>query len=1287
MTNTPNLALPYIDAAQSQKHVTHNAALADLDVFVQLSVKERGTLTPPVSPGAGDRYLVGVGASGAFAGQDGDVAEFIDGAWSFAPPRTGWRCYVEAEGALLIFAGGAWADVGSAIHALNNLTLLGVGAAASSGNPLTAKLNTALFTALSPAEGGSGDMRTTLNKSAAGNTVSQLYQDNYSGRAETGLCGDDHFHIKVSPDGSAWFEAVNVDPASGIVSFPSGVAGGVNAIRNGSGAPSSGVGVNGDFYIATTNERLSGPTTAGAWGAYVSLIGSAGATGPTGPAGATGGTGPTGPAGTTGATGATGPTGPTGPTGGTGPTGPAGAAGATGPTGPAGAVQSPQITGGINAGWSGAMKPVASVTTLARLAQSTSLCGAMAQLLGSAVPFDQAMTNWSLLANDPPPASSSTIAPVTGDMIGRYWQQFPATGSVNATGAVIDSEIVASNSITFGASEPLPCGGWVLRVRFKGMATGGATAFTLNATSPIAVMVPSLGYDRTSCLTGSQIVRWRVAYATAQLIQPYPSGAPWTSASGSDVDVFYVLSSPVYARDWDSGAKCSGYRPLILASAGAYVAGGVSSLAAFGVELAANNSSAAYPLPQCAYMTPDSQVAGASAYGEIAIINRHFEQEAVAAGAQRIITVSGVNYSSPVSTGMTASTLATAGKTVPVFGATVNLAAAPTAVGTEDWIVYPWIGDPFQFSALGNAWPTPYVSSRPIVADAAGTYGKIFACVDPVSGVDGTGVCYASANTTLDAAAITSAESHAYLTLGAAMNAVKTLNNSTFSRNDHSNAHIRVKAGTLTGLGTAVTAPTSALATTWGHVELATGVSSGGVTINIGSVSALASMVRFGTGVVLSDGGSTTQLLQGPQNGAGSTVTFTNGSPTIAGTGLPTTAGAVVFLGLTASLPTGFAINTPYYVLPGSTSTAITVSATLGGAAVVAGSTAGGTCYLNQMTSAIWLDGCQINSLNAASTTGLVYGYGLIWRTNCVMTNDVVLGLGASYFNHYHFIGNSISYTGTRLGTGGTTQVFSTPYSFIGNNCVGNFSMIDYASANVGLGNINGLVVLANSITVCKITGAAINLSSLGHSPTPSGIGLALNSLENIGTGSIKISAGGASSVDTANNINLICNTIVGGAASNINYDESTSAPIKEFTLFSLAVGESSATIVQYNDADAAAVAASGLRIGNWYGRYFVGGGYVMVQNSAGGTTPGDAMFAGNINPRGSNIFANASLGFKNSLVGSTGGGDYRPAIGGAYLPNAIPYAKRPFPFGLGGAGDTIAANANASVGAFFNAA
>ena len=55
---TTNLLLPYILAAQAQKHVTHNDALRLLDGLVQLSVKGRDLTAPPASPAEGARYIV-----------------------------------------------------------------------------------------------------------------------------------------------------------------------------------------------------------------------------------------------------------------------------------------------------------------------------------------------------------------------------------------------------------------------------------------------------------------------------------------------------------------------------------------------------------------------------------------------------------------------------------------------------------------------------------------------------------------------------------------------------------------------------------------------------------------------------------------------------------------------------------------------------------------------------------------------------------------------------------------------------------------------------------------------------------------------------------------------------------------------------------------------------------------------------------------------------------------------------------------------------------------------------
>jgi len=220
---TPNLSLPYLDPGQAQKHVTHNEALRMLDALVMLSVIDRDLSAPPSSPAEGARYIVAAPGSGAFAGKTNQIAHYADGGWLFYSPLAGWTCFVADEGALLAFDGGDWVpatDALGGVTELHNLARLGLGMAADAANPFAAKLNTALWTSRGTGEGGDGDLRVKLNKEAAGDTASLLLQSGHSGRAEIGLTGDDDLHIKVSPDGAAWHEAILIDRATGEVSFP-----------------------------------------------------------------------------------------------------------------------------------------------------------------------------------------------------------------------------------------------------------------------------------------------------------------------------------------------------------------------------------------------------------------------------------------------------------------------------------------------------------------------------------------------------------------------------------------------------------------------------------------------------------------------------------------------------------------------------------------------------------------------------------------------------------------------------------------------------------------------------------------------------------------------------------------------------------------------------------------------------------------------------------------------------------------------------------------------------------
>jgi hypothetical protein len=248
MSNSARLGLPYLAAAQSQKHVTHNDALQMLDGLVHCAVLERGRTAPPAAPAEGARYLLAAAPTGPFAGQGGAIAGFDDGAWRFLQPRAGWRVFVIAEARLLVHDGAGWRDLDELARRLGPLDALGLGTAPDNANPLSARINDALFNARPAAEGGTGDVRVKLNKPLPGGVATLVFQTGFSGRAEQGLAGDDAWRVRVSADGAAWRDAIVAAPATGLVRFPVGVEGLPHGFRNQIH--------NGDFSVA---QRGPGP--------------------------------------------------------------------------------------------------------------------------------------------------------------------------------------------------------------------------------------------------------------------------------------------------------------------------------------------------------------------------------------------------------------------------------------------------------------------------------------------------------------------------------------------------------------------------------------------------------------------------------------------------------------------------------------------------------------------------------------------------------------------------------------------------------------------------------------------------------------------------------------------------------------------------------------------------------------------------------------------------------------------------------------------------------------------
>lgn len=210
---SPRLGLPFLMAAQAQKHVTHNEALLRLDQVTQLVLQALAATEPPEDPAEGQVWALGPAPAGDWAGQGGDLAAWFDGAWHFVTPAPGWQAGFGAE--LRIFDGSDWVAPGAVT--LDNLPGLGINATHDATNRLSVSAPATLL----GHEGAGHQLK--LNKAADTDTASLLFQTDFSGRAEMGTAGTDDFSVKVSADGSAWHDGLVVARASGAVSAPNGL--------------------------------------------------------------------------------------------------------------------------------------------------------------------------------------------------------------------------------------------------------------------------------------------------------------------------------------------------------------------------------------------------------------------------------------------------------------------------------------------------------------------------------------------------------------------------------------------------------------------------------------------------------------------------------------------------------------------------------------------------------------------------------------------------------------------------------------------------------------------------------------------------------------------------------------------------------------------------------------------------------------------------------------------------------------------------------------------------------
>lgn len=107
MVNTPKFGVLQHTEGGSSGEIVANDAQNVFDTFTSLNIKDRDLTSPPGSPAEGDAYIVGGTGSGAWLGQDNDVAYYFNG-WLFLTPFEGLRAYIADEDVTLVHNGTDW---------------------------------------------------------------------------------------------------------------------------------------------------------------------------------------------------------------------------------------------------------------------------------------------------------------------------------------------------------------------------------------------------------------------------------------------------------------------------------------------------------------------------------------------------------------------------------------------------------------------------------------------------------------------------------------------------------------------------------------------------------------------------------------------------------------------------------------------------------------------------------------------------------------------------------------------------------------------------------------------------------------------------------------------------------------------------------------------------------------------------------------------------------------------------------------------------------------------------
>jgi hypothetical protein len=110
--STPNTGIPYVPENTQDPAAGLNLALNVIDALLQTAVINMSLTAPPGSPSDGDLYIVASGATGAWAGQDNNLARYVAEGdfWQFYEAGTNVHVVLNLDdGGLYAWTGSTWA--------------------------------------------------------------------------------------------------------------------------------------------------------------------------------------------------------------------------------------------------------------------------------------------------------------------------------------------------------------------------------------------------------------------------------------------------------------------------------------------------------------------------------------------------------------------------------------------------------------------------------------------------------------------------------------------------------------------------------------------------------------------------------------------------------------------------------------------------------------------------------------------------------------------------------------------------------------------------------------------------------------------------------------------------------------------------------------------------------------------------------------------------------------------------------------------------------------------------